>query len=213
MTTTELLSLFRSEVFDLETPYLWSDALIYSYIDEAQKQFCRDTYGIADARSFKLTIKTDGTVWYTLDPRILKIRDAVDQATGLPIPIVPVEKMLEHSLKFDGTHGQLRALVSGMEENVLRTVPVPNVAAVIELRTFRLPDDVAAGDDLEVASQHHTRLLYWVKHRAYDVQDTETYDKAASDKYKARHDTYCAGVKVEQSRARHSAGTVVYGGI
>ena len=56
MNTTELLAVFRQEVFDLETPYLWSDALVYTYIDEAQKQFCRDTYGIEDSSSFTLAI-------------------------------------------------------------------------------------------------------------------------------------------------------------
>ena len=51
MTNTELLAIFREEVSDLEVPYLWSDTLVYGYIDEAQKQFCRDTYGMLDART------------------------------------------------------------------------------------------------------------------------------------------------------------------
>ena len=35
MNTTELLAIFREEVADIELPYLWSDALIYAYIDDA----------------------------------------------------------------------------------------------------------------------------------------------------------------------------------
>ncbi len=92
MNTTELLAVFRQEVFDLETPYLWSDALVYTYIDEAQKQFCRDTYGIEDSSSFTLAIAI-GTEWYAIDPRILKLRDAVDSATGKPVDLIAVEKM------------------------------------------------------------------------------------------------------------------------
>ena len=81
MTTTELLALFRTEVSDLEAPYLWSDALIYSYIDEAQKQFCRDTYGIADARSYTIDLLTDGTEWYNIDPGSRNVRSSAVQAT------------------------------------------------------------------------------------------------------------------------------------
>lgn len=212
MTSTELLALFRSEVFDLAEPYLWADSLVYGYIDDAQKQFCRDTYGIADARSFTLAIAAN-TSWYTLDPRILKLRSVTDASTGYDIPVIPVEKMASEGMRFDGALGPLRALVSGLEENVLRAWPVPNAATIAELRTFRLPADVEEGDDLEVAPQHHPHLLNWVKHRAYGVQDAETNDKDASEKFKGAHAAYCAAVKVEQSRAMHTAGAVAYGGI
>ena len=212
MTTTELLALFRAEVFDVEAPYLWSDALVYGYIDDAQKQFCRDTYGIADARNFTLTV-VPGTEWYTTDSRILKLRDAVDRATGMPVPVIPVEKMQDSSMKFDGTVGTLRALISGLEENTLRAWPVPRLAATVELRTFRLPVTVAAGDVFEIDPRHHRYLLYWVKHLAYNVQDTETYDAKAVEKFRALHNEYCFKVKLEQSRAMHSAGSVIYGGL
>lgn len=211
MTTTELLALFRSEVFDLELPYLWSDALIYGYIDDAQKQFCRDTNGIADSRSFTIAI-VPGTQWYTFDTKILKLRDAIIQSTGLPMPIIAVEKMEENHMRFDGNVGATRALVSGLEENTLRTWPVPNEAMTIELRTFRLPITVEAGDDLEIPEQHQRNLLHWVKHRAYSVQDTETFDKGASDRYRTLHDNYCAKARVEQNRIRRPVSTVVYGG-
>lgn len=212
MTTTELLALFRTEVFDLEVPYLWSDDLIYGYIDLAQKQFCRDTNGIMDSRKFKITI-VPGTEWYTFSTDILKLRDAIDQATGKDMPIISVEKMAENDMKFDGNTGFTKALISGLEESTLRAWPVPNVASVIELRTFRLPATVVSGDDFEIPEQHQRYLLNWVKHLAYDVQDTETYDKAASDKYKARHDAYCVKAKGEQNRVRRPVSTVTYGGI
>lgn len=212
MNTTELLGVFRSEVFDLEQPYLWSDALIYSYIDDAQKQFCRDSYGIADSRKFTLSIVPD-TQWYTISPLILKLRGAVDSSTGADVPVIPVEKMGAYNMRFDGSSGPIRALVSGLEANRLRAWPVPNVAATLELRVFRLSADVVAGDDLEIAPQHHRHLLHWVKHLAYDVQDSETYDKNASDRYRAKHTAYCAKALNEQSRAAHQAGAVIYGGL
>ena len=212
MTTTELLSLFRAEVFDTAAPYLWSDELAYGYIDDAQKQFCRDTYGIADARSFKLAITPD-VEWYKTDVRITKLRGAYFQATGQEVPVVAMEKMVQQNMRFDGGKAPLKALISGLEDNVLRAWPIPNIACTVELRVFRLPDDVAAGDDLEIDPRHHRHLLYWVKHLAYNVQDSETYDAKASEKFKALHTEYCFKAKLEASRAMHPAGTVIYGGI
>ncbi len=281
MTTTELLALFRSEVFDLELPYLWSDTLIYGYIDDAQKQFCRDTNGIADSRSFKVAI-TPGTQWYAIDSKILKIRDAIVQSTGNPMPIISVEKMHENDMRFDTNTGTTRALISGLDEGMLRTWPIPYTSTVptvranstaylagalisltatdsttrfclcvtagttaaaqgtlytgsntelitdgtavftdetarmtmtVELRTFRLPVTVEAGDDLEIPEQYHPRVLHWVKHRAYSIQDAETFDKGASDRYLAMHNAACAAARIEQNRVRRPVSTVTYGGI
>jgi len=213
MNTTELLSVFREEMSDAVAPYLWSDALVYTYIDDAQKQFCRWTYGIEDARSFKIIIKADGTEWYALDPMILKVRSATSQATGDDMPLVAAEKMREKGMKFDGRVGPTRALITGLEKGYVRTHPVPNVASVVELSTFRLPNDVGAGDDFEIDPQHILPLLYWVKHKAYGKQDTETFDARKSAEFESRFDGYCAQAKVEQSRMRRPVSAVSYGGI
>ena len=143
----------------------------------------------------------------------LKIRSAVDGETGKDIPLIPAESMNPAEMRFDGGTGLLKALVPGLDEGFLRTWPIPAVAGTVVLRTYRLPETVAAGDDFEVDSKHHRFLLYFVKHLAYDVQDAETYDKAASEKYRARHDAYCLKAKGEQSRAQRPVGNVIYGGI
>jgi hypothetical protein len=211
MNTTELLAVFREEVSDLEATYLWSDALIYRYIDDAQKQFCRETYGIADARQFKLNIQP-GFEWYEQDPMILKIRTATDSVTGRDVPMIPVEKMAAHGMSFDGKQGPLRALITGLEKDVLRAFPKPNLASTVDLRVFRLPEPVAAGSQLEIDTQHVLPLLFWVKHKAYGVQDTEIFDPKAEAKYLGMWKAYCADVKIEQSRAMHTASAVIYGG-
>ena len=124
MTTTELLALFRFEVADAQTPYLWSDDVVYGYIDEAQKQFCRDAYGIADARRFSLKLKV-GVEWYALDPSILKIRGTLNTTDGYPLQLTPLEKMAALGMRFDGMSGRPKALITGMEKGYLRCWPVP----------------------------------------------------------------------------------------
>jgi len=280
MTTTELLALFRTEVFDLELPYLWSDTWVYGAIDAAQKQFCRDTFGVADSRSFTVNI-ISGTQWYTTDAKILKIRDAVVSTTGLDMPLIAFEKMHENSMKFDDKCGPPLALITGLDENTLRVWPIPftrtvpvvranstayvvgdiitvvsgattryfacvvpgttaaavgtlydgaytapitdgtasfaddtaSLSSTVELRTFRLPITVEAGDDFEIPEQHQRYLLHWVKYLAYSIHDAETYDKGAAERYFAMHKAYCAQAKIEQSRARRPVSTVTYGGV
>lgn len=103
MNTTELLAVFRSEVADEQLPYLWSDALIYSYIDDAQKQFCRETFGIEDARTFTITLAAT-TEWYAISPKITEILGAFDSAGG-SIPVMTRGENLARNVEFDGRTG------------------------------------------------------------------------------------------------------------
>lgn len=212
MNTTELKDVFREEVMDLETPYLWSDSLVYTYIDEAQKQFCRWTDGIEDARSFTLNILADGTEWYAIDPAILKLRSAIDPSTGNDVHLFSIEKMRDNGLRFDGTLGRVRYLITGMEKGFVRAYPKPNEASTVELRTFRLPLTVGEGEDFEIDEQHHLNLLMWVKYRAYSKQDSEARDDKKAAGYKSQFEAYCAEAKAEQGRVRRPVSTVTYGG-
>ena len=84
---------------------------------------------------------------------------------------------------------------------------------MIELQTFRLPDDMGTGDDFEIDAQHAIPLLHWCKHRAYSVRDTEVYDPKLAAEHETGFRAYCARALNEQSRLSHTAGTVAYGGI
>lgn len=91
-----------------------------------------------------------------------------------------------------------------------------NIDLTVNLSVFRLPlttiTDVG-GQALEIDEHHHTHLLLWVKHLAYDKQDAETFDRRKSDDFAARFRTYCESVKKEQDRARRVVGAVAYGGL
>jgi hypothetical protein len=214
MTPVALLALLRFEVSDEEPDYLWSDATLYGYIDDAQKQFCRLTYGIEDARSFKFTVSA-AKVWYDLDPAILQVRRAWDAATGRDVPVMAVEKMSTYGYRFDGSTGAPKALITGMEKRTLRLYPVPVAAATINLMTFRLPEEITADGkgEFEIDEIHHRNLLLWAKHRCYGVQDSEVYDKKKSAEFKALFEAYCFDSKIEQDRMNRPVGTVAYGGI
>jgi hypothetical protein len=216
--STELVSLFRKEFGDTAEPYLVSNEQVYRYLNEAQENFCRWTEGIEDASTpdvCRIQVVA-GTDWYPISRKILKVREAVNTATGRPVDVMSTEKASLKGVFFSGKPGPLRMFVTGLEKSKLRAWPLPNESAEIELRVFRLPL-VAITDEgdqeLEIDEQHHMSLLHWVKARAYGIEDAETFDRRKADEYEGRFRAYCQQAKTEQVRARHSAGAVVYGGI
>ena len=213
--STDLKDAFRAEVLDLEKPYLWSDAEIFRYGDEAQKKFCRLTDGIEDMRSplTQLTIQP-GQEWLEVSPKILKFRGATD-AAGRSLDLVAADRVEALGIRFGGTAGRVRCLVQGFERNALRVSGTTTEPMPIKLSVFRLPlkklDD--EGVPLEIDDQHRASLLLWMKHLAYAKQDAETLDRAASrENYELFHE-YCAAAKVEQHRRRFPVGAIQYGGL
>lgn len=217
MNSTELLEAFRREMQDVETPHLWEDVDVYRYMNDAQNMFCRLTEGIEDSSSdvCRITV-TAGTEWYPIDRKILKVREAVDTATGRPYGVVNMEKASLQGVLFDGRPGPLKLFVTGMEKHKLRAWPLPFDDATVELRVFRLPLEpiTDVGDqELEIDEQHHNALLLWMGSLAYMKQDADAYDKAASEELEGRFRAYCHAALKEQERARRNNGTVVYGGL
>lgn len=212
MDTTELLKLFRTEMRDVEKPYLFADDLVYTYINEAQQMFCRLTQGIEDGRSFKLAV-VQGTDWYPINKRILKLRKAYRTDTGREIEIVNQERLGDAGIRFSSRTGPIRVLAAGIQKGMLRAYPMPSEAVEVALDVFRLPSQVGAGDSLEIDEQHHYSLLLWVKHLAYNVSDAETFDRNKAAECDVRFRAYCQQANAEQTRARRQVSPVQYGGL
>lgn len=226
MDSTALHDLFRSEVRDEATPYLWSDAEIYSYIDDAQKMFCRLQGGIADASSAVTHLSvTAGDVFVSISPLILKLREARRSADGYDLQILNFEDMQSHRLsndygyssgyRIDSTTGIVKAVVVGMETNKIRLVHIPQEDQTIELIVYRMPLDTitsVGGQALEIDEHHHRHLLHWMKHLAHQKQDAETYDRGRSDMFRTEFLAYCDQAKAERERREHKYRMTSYGG-
>ena len=219
MNSSDLLLRFRSEMSDKVAPYLWDDTEVFGYMDEAQTEFCRKTNGLADSRTVAVTqlSVTPGNEWYTLSSLVLQVREATRGDTGRPLRVLTTEQFRAQNQYFmPAQSGPLLGFVTGLETHAVRSFPIPNETVTVNLSVYRLPllPITDAGDEaFEIDSQHHVNLLLWMKHRAYDKQDSETADRRKSDEYRQRFEEYCASVKLEQERARRAPGTVAYGGI
>lgn len=214
MTIPQLMQRFREEFADQEEPYLISNQALLRYIDDAQKMFCRLTYGIeaTQGRTIKLH---EGRQWYDLEPDTLDIRHASFQRCGLKI--VPADQLGRYGIELtDDRQGHPQALITGLEKNKVFVYPAPgeqHTGEKVQLAVYRLPETIeCSSDELEIDEHHHLHLLHWVKHLAYTNHDADAFDKRRSDEYEAMFRSYCAQAKAEQNRAYHPAGTVMYGG-
>lgn len=226
MDSTALRDFFRSEVRDEVTPYLWSDVEIYSYIDDAQKMFCRLQGGIADATSVVTQLAVPaGTVNVALSPRILKVREAHHADSGHGVEILNFEDLQTRGsgddygfrsvgYALDMSTGPVTAMVVGMNANKARLIRIPEQNTVLRLVVYRMPLDIIEDADqlLEIDEHHHRHLLHWMKHLAHQKQDAETYDRGRSDMFRTEFFAYCDRAKAEQERREHKYRTVGYGG-
>lgn len=218
MNTSEVLVQFRSDMADQAEPYLWTDEEVFSYINDAQRMFCRLTDGIADASTPAVTVLSvvPGTDWVPLHPTIKRIRSATRSDTGKDIDIINRDDMVQRRWVFDGTTNAVRALIIGMERKKARVFPKSNETVDINLTVFRLPlvAITADGDqDFEIDEEHHLHLLSWVKHLAYLKQDAETFDRMKAKEFEDIFRAYCDEAKGEERREAFKVRTVAYGGI
>lgn len=232
MTPSQLKDLFRSDVRDEATPYLWSDVGIFVYMDDAQKMFCRLGGGIADSSSPMCSLPVvAGEVHIDFDPRIIKLRDLRRASDGRNVDIINFEDLgtpgwsqddYGHSYawgnggpKFSDRQGPVRAAVVGMDANKIRVIDVPQSNDTLNAIVYRMPleDITASSTAFEIDSQHHRYLLNWMKHLAHEKQDAETYDRGRSLEFRQKFLDYCDQAKAERERREHKYRTVAYGGI
>ncbi len=216
MTAGELLAVFRSEMNDDQLPYLWTDADVYRYIDDAQKMFCRNTDGIGDASTPAVVdiAVIPGTTWVNTHPSIRLMRRATRTDTGRPVEIVNFQDMADRQWFFDGRTGPVKALVIGEEPYRARVFPDSSETVTVRLLVYRMPLEIIEGDqDFEIVEKHHQHLLLWTKALAYLKQDAETYDKTKSVEFENKFLAYCEKSKLEDRKEKHKTRIVRYGGL
>lgn len=228
MDSTALLQRFRAEVRDEATPYLWSDAEIFGYIDDAQKMFCRMHGGIADSSSALTTlVVAAGAEFVTVSPLILKIRAVRNAATGRDIQLLNYEDLqlggaggqydygqYVSNFRLDSTPGEVTGAVEGMEPNKLRLVAIPLEETTLKLVLYRMPRLTidSTGLPLEIDEHHQRYLLHWMKYLAHQKQDAETYDRGRAEQFRNEFEIYCDRAKAERERREHKYRAVAYGG-
>ena len=229
MSTEDILDMFRSEVHDTAEPFLWTDEEVASYLDRAQKWYCRETGGIADSTSDVTRINmVAGEKFGVLDPRILKIRLMQRASDNHEIELWNFEDAqfrpyydlssyyTPYQIALNDLTGQVTKGITGMEKNKIRWVyvPVANDTAICTVR--RLPLETITTDnlaELEIPDEDHELLLDGMKALAYKKEDAETFNKAKQVEHEQAFLNNCAESKHKRERREHKYRRVRYGGL
>lgn len=225
MNSTELRDTFRADVVDTIKPYLWTDAEVYGYADEAQMMFCRLAGGLPDVTTEAVCSipVVAGEQFANLHPSILMIRQVTLASTGREIALRNLYDSRSAGDDYgmviqasnDTKPGPVRAMVIGEEYNKCRWVSVPEVNDTVHITVFRLPIRAITGPDqnLEIRREHHRTLLHWMKFLAYSKPDADTFDKTRGAENEAAFYRHCAEAKAEWERYHHKPRSIKYGGI
>lgn len=227
MRSDELYDLFRADVVDDVSPYLWSDAEVYRYMNEAYYMFVRRTGGIPDVTTPKVCEIPIvlGERDADLDTSILRIREAYLGSNDYELKIINAEDLESLTTEDYGvlrnlnnftTPGEVRYMITGLEDGLVRWLHVPAANDVAYLTVDRLPLDTitCGGQSFEgVRSEHHYYFLMWMRHLAYRKQDADTFNLVKSDQERNDFLAYCDMARVEKGTRRHKVRTVAYGGL
>lgn len=182
--------------------YLWSDATLVRYINEAQRRFARKGLVIRDKTTpdvTQVTLQT-GVDEYTLHPSVLAVisaRLSTDPADLARAGHSAFDTYRQPDPYFFDT-SELSTLqpgkplaygtdeTLGLDDNdsvssvVLRVYPVPSAAynnAIIKLRVIRLPIDDLTTNNLnavpEIPQDHHLEMLDWAAYLALRIVDID----------------------------------------
>ena len=206
MESHELLCTFREDSLDNVEPYLWSDAEVYQYINDAYSMFVRLTGGISDGSS-SVTLLTGlaDTATTPIDPSIMRIRTAHNVTDNKQLKVINIQDAENLSDEDYGiirnigdltTIGSVRYVIIGEEDDYVRWVNIPAVETTVQLVVERLPlipITRARQRFLGVRDEHHYHLLKWVRHLAYRKQDADTFNLVKSDQERDDFIGYTAG--------------------
>ena len=222
MLCSEIVALFRTEVSDVEMPYLWSDEEVLTYLNDAYIMFTRFMGGVSDSTSSitSLTVAAAART-VTFDDAIIRVVRAFRLSDGAElnvientdVPLVRDATGKLSLLRIGAQTGPVEFLVIGAGESEAQIFPSPTVGDTIKMQVRRIPVNrlglVSAtsvdSTPVDIRSEHHLHLIGWMKAMAYRKHDTETLDVVKAQENEDKFLRYCAQSVHEQERMRRKS--------
>lgn len=197
MTLGELRLALRARIDDTLPDYLWSDAELNSFINQATDEACIRARLNVDSTSPAVTsiVVTAGVSKYPLHKSIFYVDRVFDNGMVRELVRTSHQDLDEKFIKWPThtaapTHFLLdmnyyHATGEAEQTHLLTIYPIPVANSTISLTVFRLPLVAMSLDtDIpEVPAYLHADLLHWAAHLAYLKRDTDTEDLGRSTMY------------------------------
>lgn len=180
MTLSELLQQTRIELDDTEQDYLWSDAELKRYINEAVKEAVRRARLIIDASTTDVCriAVTAGTQSYALHSSIYRVIEVLGTWDDAPLRKWTAQELRLHNRTWLTDESDPDGYTLDYESGKIWLKSKPKTNGTLSLRVYRFPLTTlsADGDTPEINAGYHEKLIHWVRHKAYLKPDTDTYN-------------------------------------
>ena len=210
-TVSDLIKAFREDERDAVAPYFWSDSQLVRFANGALAAFAEKTKSIIDD-GFELEFSAgDDVLEYPAS--IIEVIDA-EIAVGAKSWPVDVRSPGEIRRSRLPKSGKVALVLADNAVGKLRLVPAPTAAGVLTLQAVRRPLKELDKDAKipDVNPVHREYLLLFIKHRAFNVRDSELFDPAKANDFMAEFNRECQRIYEDALRRRGGARTIRYQG-
>lgn len=189
----ELLDATRVLLDDTVEDYLWSDALLTRFANNAVREVCLRTRCFKDDTAPRCRINlVAGTDTYAVDPSFIVVSKAQLWQQSFPLHRVTTERLSDVLPGWDVGRvapGKPEFIVFDRVQNTIRVAPTPDQAYELHLKVMRVPDadeQMESRDDEPVISIIAPEdMKHWIAHEAYLQKDSEQYDPERSAQHEA----------------------------
>ncbi len=187
MNATQILSRWRSEIGDTVTPYLWSDADGYDYLNDAQNEACRRSRLLVDSTTedvCRIDYEVNEPI-YQLDSRIILVRKIRVEGRSRPLDRLSWRDLDTASPGWESHTGSVTGWVQDVQSRSVRLYRIPEAVGVAWLTVVRLPlNEIESGrDEPEIAPHLHRGLIHWMKYRAYSQDEEDKKNEPLANKH------------------------------
>lgn len=189
MTIGDVISSVRDRVLDKTEPYLWSDAELVYYANEAIEEMCREGRMIQDKTTPAICTITlnPGQRDYKLDDRIWTVEDfpILYYGIGNPVmlPKVNVSTLNDNYSGYVSQTGRPLVHACDFPSGYLSIFPLPDIACSLHLTVYRYPLSELSNMTLdivpEINQRYHKDLVYGILARASAKQNIDTFNQTA----------------------------------
>ncbi|WP_447593528.1 phage adaptor protein [Aquipseudomonas campi] len=210
-TVSDLIKAFREDEQDEETPYFWGDKQLLRFVNGALAAFAEKTKAIIDD-GLEIDFG-DGEAVVPYSQAIIEVLDAELVVDGKSWPLaVRSPGAIKRSLMPKA--GRVVFLIADNATGSLRMLPAPKRSGMLLLQVIRRPLKEVSKDDRipDVSPMDREYLLLHMKHRAYNVADSEIFDPSKARAFLAEFDSECQRIYEDSLRRRNAARTIRYQG-
>ena len=181
-----LLAEYRRRADDNADPPLISDAQVYSFLSEAEREACMRSHPLFDCATAEVVtyaIAADATS-VTLDDRVLRVDHARFVPTGSTqscrIELTGIDAIRSAQDGRSSSTASRPLLAAHSASRTLTLYPAPSGGGTLTLDVYRLPllDIEDESDEPEIPLELHDGLVDWVLYRVYSTKDSENEDPA-----------------------------------